>query len=413
MSKIAGIALIVAGVAAGAYVLPTVTDSAGKETQVSAITAVPTLPKPGAVATSAPMPTLIVAPAPAPAVRNDVTKSGSIILPEVPQKTPIETGTVTTSAAQNVETPLPVPVARRLASAKPTDENARRQLTRDIQSELKRIGCYEGETSGEWTAATKKGMKAFIDRINATLPIEEPDHILKTLVQGHPGSACGKTCPAGQGLSGDRCVANAVLAQQQTVKRRVPNTRDVAPSTTTRETTVAQRPAAPTKPTSQWETTVTAMAPFALPAAPRAPAERLEPLAGRMALAGPAAGTTSESSSLSGSSSAKPAAKTEPFEKTNEQSSDRGPRSNKVAALPKTTDEDDDQSGRLAAKPKSEPKPETARSVSKSSTPAPSYSPPARPRVVVYSAPFYSAPPRRERSTFNTSVFAKLARDGR
>jgi hypothetical protein len=406
MSKIAGIALIVAGVAAGAYVLPTATDSAGKELQASSVTAVPTLPKMQPATTTAAAPTLTVAPTPA--VRTDVTKSGIMTLPEVPQKAPIETGTVTASAAQSLETPLPVPVARRLASAKPTDENARRQLTRDIQSELKRIGCYEGEASGEWTAATKKGMKSFIDRINATLPIEEPDHILKTLVQGHPGSACGKTCPAGQGLSGDRCVANAVLAQQQTAKRRAPNTRDVTP--TPRETTVAQRPT-PTKPTSQWETTVTAMAPFPMPAAPRAP-DRSEPLAGRMALAGPAAGTTGEASSLSGSSSAKAAAKTEPADKNNETSSDRGPRSTKIAALPKTTDEDDDQSSKPAAKPKSEPKSETARTISKPSAPAPSYSPP-RPRVVVYSAPVYSPPPQRERSTFNVSVFAKLARDGR
>jgi hypothetical protein len=104
----------------------------------------------------------------------------------------------------------PPPAAQKVARM-PRD---RTSLARDLQLELRRVGCYGGELNGVWTPATRKAMKAFTDRVNATLPIEEPDDILLTLVQAHQGEACGKPCPAGQGLSDDgRCLPGAILAQ--------------------------------------------------------------------------------------------------------------------------------------------------------------------------------------------------------
>ena len=66
---------------------------------------------------------------------------------------------------------------RRLASSRPADEDARRELVRDLQRELKRVGCYDGEISGTWSPGSKKAMGAFTERVNATLPLEEPDYI--------------------------------------------------------------------------------------------------------------------------------------------------------------------------------------------------------------------------------------------
>jgi hypothetical protein len=110
--------------------------------------------------------------------------------------------------------PLSAEGARRLASSKPGDDDARRELTRDLQKELKRVGCFEGDITGMWSPASKKAMSAFMDRVNATLPVEDPDYILLTLVQGHAAQACGKGCPTGQGLSNDgRCLPRAILAQ--------------------------------------------------------------------------------------------------------------------------------------------------------------------------------------------------------
>jgi hypothetical protein len=57
-------------------------------------------------------------------------------------------------------------------------------------------------------------MSAFMERVNATLPVEEPDYILLTLVQGHTANACGTECPTGQVQAQEgRCVPRAVVAQ--------------------------------------------------------------------------------------------------------------------------------------------------------------------------------------------------------
>ena len=83
-----------------------------------------------------------------------------------------------------------------------------------MQRELKRVGCYDGEINAVWTASTKRAMKSFTDRVNASLPIEEPDSVLLALVQSHQDNVCGKPCPAGQGLSeAGRCLPNAILAR--------------------------------------------------------------------------------------------------------------------------------------------------------------------------------------------------------
>src|SRR5262249_43468961 len=45
----------------------------------------------------------------------------------------------------------------------------RDSLARELQKELRRVGCYEGELNGVWTPATRRAMKTFTDRVNATL----------------------------------------------------------------------------------------------------------------------------------------------------------------------------------------------------------------------------------------------------
>ena len=134
----------------------------------------------------------------------------------------------------------------------------RASLARELQRELRRVGCYEGEINGSWTPPTRRAMKAFTDRVNAILPVDAPDYILLTLVQGHQDQVCSKPCSAGQGLSDDgRCVPNAILAH------------------------AARKPAAPSQATapapSAWAVTTVA-----------APPSRSMPvIEGRMALAGP------------------------------------------------------------------------------------------------------------------------------
>jgi hypothetical protein len=92
----------------------------------------------------------------------------------------------------------------------------RSQLARELQRELRRVGCYEGEINGGWTTSTKRAMKAFTDRVNASLPLEEPDLVLLSLVKAHSNRACGQPCPAGESAAdGGRCVPTAVVSSQK------------------------------------------------------------------------------------------------------------------------------------------------------------------------------------------------------
>jgi hypothetical protein len=96
---------------------------------------------------------------------------------------------VVTVPARATAAPPPQAAPRQAppATASPRDPAA---LARQLQSELRRVGCYDGEVSGVWTPRTRAAMKAFTDRVNASLPVDKPDQILLALVQGHQGVAC-------------------------------------------------------------------------------------------------------------------------------------------------------------------------------------------------------------------------------
>jgi peptidoglycan hydrolase-like protein with peptidoglycan-binding domain len=106
------------------------------------------------------------------------------------------------------------------ANVEPGDRVA---LTRTLQRELKRVGCYHGEITGVWTTSSRMAMKAFTERVNATLPIDAPDQVLLSLVQGHREQACGVACPAGQTASESGvCVAALVPTAPGAEAKRAP-----------------------------------------------------------------------------------------------------------------------------------------------------------------------------------------------
>jgi hypothetical protein len=169
-------------------------------------------------------------------------------------------GTERTSATEVVT----IPVVRgqdftRKTSPTPGD---RASLAQDLQRELARVGCYDGQINGVWTTSTRQAMKAFLERVNATLPITQPDDILLALVRGQRVMACGTTCPSSQALTDDgRCMPTAILSREAK--------KDYA-----KKAILA---------TSGWSTTTTV--------APKMPSASLE---GQMALAGPKLESTAD-----------------------------------------------------------------------------------------------------------------------
>ena len=131
--------------------------------------------------------------------------------------------------------PLGGTLLNRLASSKPADADSRRALARELQRELKRVGCYEGAIDGSWGQGSKRAMSAFTDRVNATLPVEEPDYILLALVRGQPPQTCGNSCPPGQDLADHgRCLPRTIIAPIARIN----------PDKTEQRVTASQRPLA-------------------------------------------------------------------------------------------------------------------------------------------------------------------------
>lgn len=85
---------------------------------------------------------------------------------------------------------LPAAAGQPSAPAKPGNGVARRELVLNLQRELIRVGCYGGTASGTWTLSSKRAMSAFLERVNASLPVEEPDYVLLALVQHQREVVC-------------------------------------------------------------------------------------------------------------------------------------------------------------------------------------------------------------------------------
>jgi hypothetical protein len=132
------------------------------------------------------------------------------------------------------EAPPRVPVGETGTAAPPPKDHA--GLARQIQRELKRIGCYQGDVSGVWTPSVRRAMKAAAERANASLPVDRPDAVLLALAQGQAAGACSEACPAGQErAAGGRCLPAALVARAagHTGKERTPGaTASTAPAGT-------------------------------------------------------------------------------------------------------------------------------------------------------------------------------------
>lgn len=221
MSKATGVFLVLAGLGTAALVLPAVDREA--ERQLSDIVRVALGPQ---VATE---PRTANAPD---SIASDVRPNNAVLAApptrqhEKPVTTnPIVTGSIDAVEARSASTTPKLLVTSSVAVTAPAPTAASTsltELTKAIQDELRRVGCYSGAVTGEWSEPTRKAMRQFVERVNATLPVDQPDHILKMLVQGHPGNACGEaSCPSGQKIStSGRCLPNAVVAQRPTLLPR-------------------------------------------------------------------------------------------------------------------------------------------------------------------------------------------------
>src|SRR5262249_45900856 len=235
MSKVVGFALILAGLGVGVFAIAPSDNFVEQGQEASSPTSGPVVSR------------AMLTPELVPAPRSPVAEASRVSSPFV--------ATVAPHSGK-----LRIPQER---FAVPKGRDA---LARELQKELRRVGCYEGDISGIWSQSTRRAMKTFIDRMNARLPIEEPDAVLYALLKAQDEPVCGKACAAGEVQSADgRCISSVVLAH---VKSKA------APST-----------AAVEKPS-------VAMVGGSVGAA--TPQSTEPSLEGRMSLAGPSSGPSAE-----------------------------------------------------------------------------------------------------------------------
>lgn len=94
---------------------------------------------------------------------------------------------------------LPVSVA-------PTDT---RDLTRSLQVELKRVGCFPGLVDGVWGDATKGALANFARLAKLDVATDAPTPIAVDALKSRHDRVCPVICPAGQAEQNGVCVANA------------------------------------------------------------------------------------------------------------------------------------------------------------------------------------------------------------
>jgi hypothetical protein len=82
-----------------------------------------------------------------------------------------------------------------------------RAIARDLQVQLRRVGCDPGATDGNWSAKSQDALDQFNRRAGMDLDTRGATVSALEAVRVQRGRICPLTCGAGQRTDGDRCVA--------------------------------------------------------------------------------------------------------------------------------------------------------------------------------------------------------------
>jgi peptidoglycan hydrolase-like protein with peptidoglycan-binding domain len=89
-----------------------------------------------------------------------------------------------------------------------------REVTRSLQLELKRVGCFDGTINGEFSNSTRAALRNFAKLASVSLPENEPSLDALKAVRGFDKRICPLVCPAGERAEGERCVRIACPSGQ-------------------------------------------------------------------------------------------------------------------------------------------------------------------------------------------------------
>ncbi len=123
-------------------------------------------------------------------------------------------------------------------------------VARDLQTELRRVGCDPGAVNGVWSANSRQALEQFNRRAGMDLETQVASLDAVDAVKGQRGRICPLVCGGGQRADGERCVAIPAPPKAQPKKQAVrepePRARRAAPereAPTRRQPVVVEREA--------------------------------------------------------------------------------------------------------------------------------------------------------------------------
>jgi uncharacterized caspase-like protein len=112
-------------------------------------------------------------------------------------------------AAATVATPAPAaaPAAapEKVAALNPTAPPPA-DLTKSVQSELRRVGCLTGEANGDWNASAQRSLSAFNRNAGTRLDVKTVNADTLDAIKQKPSRVCPLLCEHGFKADGDNCV---------------------------------------------------------------------------------------------------------------------------------------------------------------------------------------------------------------
>ena len=100
-------------------------------------------------------------------------------------------------------------IERGVTLSLPSEQPNEAQLTTTIQTELKRVGCFDGTADGLWDEKTKSALANFARRVKFDVPTTAASEQAVTLLQSRQERVCPLECGPGRIEQRGVCVAKA------------------------------------------------------------------------------------------------------------------------------------------------------------------------------------------------------------
>jgi uncharacterized caspase-like protein len=113
------------------------------------------------------------------------------------------------TASANMPAPAPVPAApapeKNVAVASLNPAPSQTEITKSVQSELRRVGCYSGSVDGDWDSSSQRSLSQFNRSAGTKLDVKTVNADTLDAIKQKPSRVCPLVCEHGFKADGDHC----------------------------------------------------------------------------------------------------------------------------------------------------------------------------------------------------------------